>query len=333
MATVYPYISFLPVKDYYVSNLEQRLYFNEIALYDKDGYFKVKADGANYPALTVGSNGISDYAEFSFTENTDFTLTLLYCYHGEVIKSHTVNVHVRVDKLPQKKYLFIGDSLTEAGHIQNFFKEQNKDSVTLYGTRGEGEYLHEGRCGWGIHHYFGAQHGERTNAFYNPETETFDFSYYMKKNPAFADVDAVNIFLGRNNGFSLSVMDRVDRLVSSVKAFNPNITVTLMGAYNVAPDNTGTGRFLQSADSFNYNAHVYNKAFYERYEKSEDVLLIPAHLNLDNKYDYTLVEEPISAFDDRTVMRYNNNVHPDKRGYQKFGAAVSAFFKYYWNKA
>ncbi len=332
MATVYPYISFIPLKDYYVSDQEQRLYFNELASYDKDGYFRVSAEGASYPAVKVGSNGISDYVEFAFTENTDFTLTVSYCYHREAVKSHTVNVHVRMNALPPKKYLFIGDSLTEAGHIQNFFKELNGDSVTLYGTRGGGELLHEGRGSWGMDHYFSPAKGNVSNAFYNPETETFDFSYYMTQHPAFADVDVVNIFLGRNNGFGLAIMDKIDFMVASIKKFNPTITVTLMGAYNVAPDNTGTGRYLQSADDFNYAAHLYNKAFYERYVKSEDVLLIPAHLNLDNKYDYTLVEEPISAFDDRTVMRYNNNVHPDKRGYLKLGVAVSAFFRHFWSR-
>ena len=121
-------------------------------------------------------------------------------------------------------------------------------------------------------------------------------------------------------------------MIDSIRAFNPAIVITLMGAYNVAPDNTGTGRYLQSADDFNEAAHIYNKAFYERYAEREGVQIIPAHLNLDNKYDYTLVEEPISAFDERTVLRYNNNVHPDKRGYRKLGAALSAFFRHYWSK-
>lgn len=332
MPTVLPFVSFLPIKDYYVSDTEQRLYFNEIALYDKDGYFRVRSDSVSYPALQVGSNGVSDYLSFFFTENADFSVQIQYCYHHEVVKSHTIQIHVRMDKIPQKKYLFLGDSLTEAEHMQAFFRELNPESVTLCGTRTRGLCMSEGRSSWGVNHYFAAEKGEVKNPFYNPETETFDFSFYMENHPEFKDVDVVNIFLGRNNGYNPDIMDKIDLMVASVKAFNPDITVTLMGAYNVAPDNTGTGRYLQSADDFNYSAHVYNKAFYERYEKSANVLLIPAHLNLDNKHDYTMVEEPVSAFDDRTVMRYNNNVHPDVRGYKKLGAAISAFFRFYWNK-
>ena len=327
-----PYISFIPLTDYYVSDTEQRLYFNEIAQYDPNGYFKVTADGVSYPEVTVGTNGVSDYISFCVTSVTEFSLTVHYFYRGTCVEKLTFRVHVCVKELPVKKYLFIGDSLTDAGTVQNFFKSLNGENVILYGTRGEGEFLHEGRGSWGITHYFTPAKGEVKNPFYNPETETFDFGYYMKNHPEFADVDVVNIFLGRNNGFNLGVMDKIDIMVSSIKAFREDIIITLMGAYNVAPDNTGTGRYLQSADDFNYAAHLYNKAFYERYAKSEDVFLIPAHLNLDNKYDYTLVEEPISAFDERTVLRYNNNVHPDKRGYRKLGVAVSAFFRHFWSR-
>ena len=331
MPVVYPYISFLPIKDYYVASKGQRLYFNELALYDKDGYFKVAADGASYPAVTVGTNGVSDYAEFSFEEDADFTLRISYCYHREVVKSHSIAVHVRMSPLPPKKYLFIGDSLTEAGHIQNFFRAKAPESVILYGTRGTGDTLHEGRGSWGIHHYYSPAKGETVNPFYNPETETFDFSYYMQNNPAFADVDIVNIFLGRNNGFNTSVLERIDKMVASIKAYRADIMVTLMGAYNVAPDNSGTGRYLQSADSFNYAAHDYNLAFYEKYAGSDLVHLIPAHLNLDNKYDYDQVEEPISVHDPRTVLRYNNNVHPARWGYEKLGAAVEGFFRFFFS--
>ncbi len=332
MTNTFPYISFVPIADYFVSDAEQRLYFNEIASYDSIGYFRVTADGASYPAVQVGSNGISDYLQFTFTEDTDFSVTLHYCYHGQIIESHTLRVHVRVCALPPKKYLFLGDSLTEAGTMQNYFRELNGEAVTLYGTCGNDGLLHEGRSSWGVNHYFTAAKGERSNAFFNPETEDFDFTYYMEQHPEFRDVDVVNIFLGRNNGFHPGILESIERIISSIKTYNPAIVITLMGAYNVAPDNTGTGRYLQSADEFNEAAHAYNKELYARYADRTDVHLIPAHLNLDNKYDYTAVEEPIAALDQRTVLRYNNNVHPDARGYRKLGVAISAFFKHFWNK-
>lgn len=328
-----PFISFLPIKDYYVSDTEQRLYLNEIALFERGrGYFKVSSPDVTYPEIRVGDNGVTDYICFDVTSKTEFELVIRYLCHGELVARHTLTVHVAPAALPTKKYLFLGDSLTEAGYIQKQFKELNGDSVILYGTREKNGLLHEGRSSWGINHYFTEKKGEVLNSFFNPETQTFDFSYYMAQNPSFADVDIVNIFLGRNNGFNPGILENIDKIVASVKAFNPAITVTLMGAYNVACDNSGTGRYLQSADEFNFAAHRYNKVFYERYADSTDVLLIPAHLNLDNKYDYTTTEEPVSQFDDRKMTIYSNNVHPDERGYRKLGVGVSAFFRYILNR-
>jgi lysophospholipase L1-like esterase len=150
----------------------------------------------------------------------------------------------------------------------------------------------------------------------------------MSQNSAFSDVDVVNIFLGRNNGFNTSILEQLDDMIASIKEYNSDIIVTIMGAYNVACDSSGTGQYLQSAGDFNFTAHRFNKAFYERYKSSEDVNIIPAHCNLDNKYDYTTKEVPISDIDDRTITVYTDNVHPDERGYKKLAVVINAYFKH-----
>lgn len=327
-----PHIDFIPITDYYVSDLQQRLYFNEIADYDDNGYFVVSSNGATYPEVTRGTNGVSDYIEFNVTSTKDFTVTIKYYYHGTLLNSITINVHAVVNTLPVKKYMFIGDSLTDAGTMQNYFKDINEDgTVILYGTRGNGDYLHEGRSSWTVGDYFAESKNGLTNPFYNPTTGTFDFTYYINQYPEFADVDVVNIFLGRNNGFNVGILSNIDEMISSIKNYNSDIIVTLMGAYNVACDNSGTGRYLQTAEDFNYISHVYNNVFYEKYVTNENVKLIPAHCNLDNKYDYKTTEVAVSVVDDRTITVYTDNVHPDMSGYKKLGMGINAYFKYLFN--
>lgn len=322
-----PHISFIPLSDYYVSTKQQRLYFNEIADFDYNGYFTVSVDGATYPEVTVGTNGISDYIEFNVSSTKIFTVTIKYYYHGASVDSITINIHATTDSLPTKKYMFIGDSLTDAGCMQNYFKEINGAAVKLYGTRGSGDCLHEGRSGWTVGDYFAQNKNGLINPFYNPTTATFDFAYYMSNNASFADVDIVNIFLGRNNGFNTSILHQLDEMITSIKEYNSNIIVTVMGAYNVACNSSGTGKYLQSAGEFNFTAHRYNKAFYDRYSGNDSVKIIPAHCNLDNKYDYTSADVPVSAVDERTINVYTDNVHPDERGYKKLAIAISAYFK------
>lgn len=322
-----PYISFVPISDYYVATRQQRLYLNEVADYDKNGYFLISVDGATYPEVTTGTNGVSEYIEFNVAETKEFTVTVKYYYHGEYVDGITITVHATAENLPTKKYMFIGDSLTDAGHMQNYFKDEN-NGVVLYGTRGSGAYLHEGRSGWTVGDYFAQSKNGLVNPFYNPSTATFDFAYYMKNHASFADVDIVNIFIGRNNGFNTSVISHIDKMIESIKAYKTEIIVTLMGAYNVACDSSGTGKYMQSAGEFNFVAHKYNKEFYSHFGGA----VIPAHCNLDNKNDYTVEEKAISEFDERTEVVYTDNVHPDERGYKKFAVAISAYFKHLLNE-
>ena len=326
-----PYCEFIEkLTDYYVTDTQQRLYFNEIADFDNIGYFAVSASGATYPEVTWGENGVSGYVEFNVTATKNFTVTISYIYHGTVIARKTINVHAKVGTtLPSKKYMFIGDSLTEAGKYEKQFKEMNADgAVTLYGTRGNGAILHEGRSGWNSTEYISiASKGTVTNPFYNPTTKTFDFSYYMTNNSRFSDVDIVVVFLGRNDGFSAKTIANVKKIIESIHSFNANIKCYVIGGYNVACDSNGTGKYLQGSGGLNRSAFVFNNTlFYPEFSANGNVKPIPMHLNLDNKYDYTTTEIAISNVDTRTRSVYTDNVHPDERGYKKFGIAINAFF-------
>ena len=325
------WITFLPITDVYVGDVQQRIYFNELARYNEnDGYFAVSVDGATYPEVTYTDR----YVEFNATGTKTITLTITYYFKDTPTATKTLTVHCNPTAFSTKKVMFLGDSYTQNGGMVKWFKDHNGENVTLYGTRTttlDGvTYQHEGRGGWTAGNYINnASVGNVSNPFYNPSTETFDFSYYMSNaGSSFTDVQIVNILLGRNSGFPVSNMDNLDTIVASIKSYNPNIIVVLMCDSNLAADNSGAGAYMQNVHTANKQSHIYNKAFYERYKDSTDIVMCFANLNLDNVYDFETEEVDASITNPTKIRRYTDNVHPwNVPGLGKFGIALNGLLR------
>lgn len=324
------WITFLPITDVYIGDVQQRIYFNELARYDKnDGYFVVSASGATYPEVTYTDR----YIEFNVNTAKTVELSISYYVRDVLYATKTLTAHCKTASFAAKKVMFLGDSYTQNGGMVKWFADHNPN-VTLYGTREttiEGvTYRHEGRGGWTAGNYLNnASVGGVTNPFYNPATQTFDFAYYMANaGSAYTDVDIVNILLGRNSGFPLSNMDSLDTIVASIKAYRSSIMVVLMCDNNLSSDNTGAGAYMQNVHTANRQSHIYNAAFYERYKDSASVVMCFANLNLDNVYDYQTEEVDASIINTVKVKRYVDNVHPwNIPGLGKFGIALNGLLR------
>ncbi len=316
----------VPLDFYCVVGKQMRIYFDEICTTNVYGFFAVSST-RSYPQVTYSD----DYLEFNTTETGDFTVTIKRKdYYNRDIGSVQVVVHsINEADLSGKKFMFIGDSLTAATWIQNTFKDLS--GCTLYGTRGTAPYLHEGRSGWTSANFLNdASKSGATNAFYNPTKGAFDFAWYMDQHPEFADVDVVNIFLGRNDGFNDGLRTRLETLMADIHAYNPEIIITVMGAYNVAADNSGAGKYLQNNVGFNISGKNYNRTFFADYadRADENVYPIPQALNLDSKYDYGRTEVPISDRHEETKTIYTDNVHPARTGYQHMADVYFAYMNH-----
>lgn len=135
--------------------------------------------------------------------------------------------------------LAIGDSTVDhdvmTAKIKSFFAENGKE-ITLLGTLGDGSGYgnnNEGRAGWKTSDYFtNKQYDGVVNPFYNPTSETFDFSYYMDQQ-GYASVDFVVIQLGINDLYKyddtmiVQTWENVKMMIDSVHAFNADIKVIL----------------------------------------------------------------------------------------------------------
>lgn len=251
------------------------------------------------------------------------------------VAEKTIKIKVVENKTltTSKNAIFIGDSLTDYNAFQKEVKNMFGDNFNLLGTRGTAPYNHEGRSGWTAQDYFKESRDGVENAFYNPTTNTFDFSYYMNTNYPSSTIDVVNIFLGTNNGYSSGIIEnQLMQMVNSIHNYNPNIVVTIMTAHLPAYTNDGyatvshsSGKFILETFSINFT-----KKLYEVFSSINNVYIIPSHINLDTINDYATVEKNVSDRNNVVkVKRYIDNVHPwNPYGFYKFADVWYTYYQY-----
>ena len=140
------------------------------------------------------------------------------------------------ENLSDCSLLAIGDSTVDQdvmtqSLLDHFTSEGH--TLTLLGTLGAGLNKNEGRAGWKASDYFtDKQYQGVTNPFYNPTTQTFDFSYYMAQQH-YNSVDFVVIQLGINDLYNYDesaiapLWENISLMIDSILAFNNSIKVIL----------------------------------------------------------------------------------------------------------
>lgn len=235
-----------------------------------------------------------------------------------------------------RKALVIGDSRTNQGNITQTLLDLFNDSseamsLTLLGTRGTNPNLHEGHAGWAAYHYCTqSSFLNQANAFWNPLTLKFDFSYYMSQQ-GYSGVDYVIIDLGINDMAYTSNEDTIkymNEILTSIRTYNSSINVIFAPSESYCDTTFG-----------DYNTYVNQKNTILRLTKrilkeydnreSEKIFICPSYLNVDlvNDFPYELV--PISSRNtDVTVKRVTDILHPSIYGNQKVADAMYYCIKY-----
>lgn len=239
-----------------------------------------------------------------------------------------------------KKVLCIGDSLTDAdaftGELVNLFADDEM-GLQLLGTLGSGENLNEGRSGWRAYTYVNCSEGSEdlsnlgyTNPFYNPDTETFDFSYYMEQQ-GFEGVDYVFICLGTNDiargnyKSDEELQTYWDAMIESIHEYDENIRI---GLWLPPTRSLMANRNRQAIDS----SLAMNKWLISTYDGREDenIYLVPVYLNVDPYHDYRASEVAVSSRNsDFTMVVDSDAVHPATAGYKKIADVIYSYIKYF----
>lgn len=212
--------------------------------------------------------------------------------------------------------LCIGDSTVDhdvmTAKIKSFFEENGK-TVTLLGTLGDGQGTgnnNECRAGWTTSDYFtDKQYNGVVNPFYNPSSQTFDFSYYMN-NQGYTSVDFVVIQLGINDLYNfddtkiIPTWENVNAMIDSILSYNQSTKVLLN--LPTTPNADWSKHFvfepLYRNRVIRYCDYAITKTK-ELYPKSK-VRVSYNHLILNPNTDI------------------RDNVHPTKDGYEKMGLEV-----------
>ena len=235
-----------------------------------------------------------------------------------------------------RNVMFIGDSITANGlyakEVANLFANDVMN-VNLIGTINIGGVPHEGHGGWTSKDFCETtSFNDYTNAFYNPATRTFDFTYYMNTNK-FESVDDVFITLGindmaKNIGLENTIL-YYNRMIKSIRAFNPKIRIFI--GLPILPY---TGKYA-TVHGYNQFSKSQLLALHERlieeYDEREDegFYVVPFNLTIDTENDFKFVEKPLSRRNNTVMVKYcTDPIHPSTVAYNKMADMAYWYIKY-----
>ena len=332
----------LPKKAVAVIGHEFNMYYNNVVLCN---------DTANYDIFaSIGPN--PDRKIFNKTNTFVFsdrfcttppegsegeyrvTVTVRDRVSAQTLASGAFTLHVIPDEIDRpRRVLFLGDSLTEAGIVTAEVCRMANGKLTALGTRGRTVTLdgvdyavvHEGRSSWSAYDYTSAQNckdgrfsGE-ANKFYDPETNAFNFAYYMKQQ-GYDGVDVVYINLGTNGAWGADqTCEAMDVILSSIHAYDENIKIIVsLISLGSTQDGFAIATGLDPACGFRHSAITLNKRYLEKYDGTmSNVSLAEVYLVLDEVNDFPAKTIPLSARNPGTRTVSGDNVHPNLYGYLK----------------
>ena len=234
-----------------------------------------------------------------------------------------------------KKVMFIGDSIVGYGlfedELVNLF-QNDVMNIELIGTLNTPKNnKHEGRGGWSAKYY--TTYPEKsgvTNAFWNPTTNKFDFSYYMQQN-SFTGVDYVYFGSGINdlNLWYDYMIEAYKEIITSIKAYNSNVKILL--GLPIMPCEYEHGNVKTNNQSEKNRRLDACKKIISEFDnrESEGIFVVPTHIVLDTENDFRFIEKPISSRNpDVTAKFCTDFTHPATCGFNKIADMLYVYIKY-----
>ena len=204
-------------------------------------------------------------------------------------------------------------------------KDNSGDNMTFY---------HEGRGGWSAKKYCTeTTYNGYVNAFWNPSSNKFDFSYYMTKY-GFTGVDYVFINLGINDLMEYNnlatdadlakIVSYYDEIIASILTYNANAKI-LIGLC-ILPANYE----FSTQTNIGEHAKTCRLALHEKliaeYEGTH--LIVPLNFPIDSQRDFPSTMLPVCDRDETLVPYCTDNVHPANQGYYKIADICHTYIKY-----
>lgn len=241
-----------------------------------------------------------------------------------------VNVEKNTGSGLNKKILFIGDSKTDANQYTQYLLdmfESDEMNIELIGTRGTGTNKHEGRSGWSAENYVenNAWRGViEESPFWNPNTEQFDFAYYMMHNK-YNSLDYVFINLGTNDSYT-NFISYYHKMIDGIKKYNSEIVV---GLCTPSPFATFGGYSHRDNDNqtFNMIEAILDEFDNEECRKNK-IFVIPTHVNIDTYYDFAWDDIKVNQKSNATYRVCKDQIH-EVNGYSHLSDVIFCYIKYF----
>ena len=226
-----------------------------------------------------------------------------------------------------KSILCIGDSVTKRGWFQDRIKTYVPD-INFIGT--QKTYFStvpcEGYSGRTAKNVLASKTvllNDNTttiaNPFWNPLSDTIDFSYYCETQNVHPDYIILEFGLNETNANDYAVSMR--NFIKSVKDFDSNIKIYVLQPFNAVRE-IGSGNATTGMQR-----SVCDKCVLESYT-FEDCTLIPAWFIMVDDYDYSLSEKNY-GYGDISVIQASDGVHPsEKIGFAKLGDFIYNYLGY-----
>lgn len=321
----------LPTKVPCVVGHEMNLYYENVLL---NTYLKNVVVTTSY---TDGHN-YKNYSRMTWKPVSGDANTIPYFYSTEhntikAIKTTTlVPIDTNVGNGLTKKIIIIGDSKTDqrykAEELVNLFSTDVMN-IQLLGTRGTAPYNTEGRSSWGLIDYTtNSTRGGFTNPFWNPDTNTFDFSYYMSQQ-GYSSVDIVFIDSGANDGgrdWLTYLKPKYEIMINSIHAYDPSIKVCLN-----LQEGTCLAEHIDNVMDYGKVILKIVDNLIKDYDnrQGENIFVVPNYLNVDLYNDFPMSEFPLSARNSTTTLLATDVVHPSSTaGMLKIADVYYYFIKY-----
>lgn len=317
----------LPNEIYSVIGHEHNIYFWNTIKCSNIHDYTIRVSGANYGS---GIKNLGDCVRMKPTAAKKQVIIFKVYKNDALLKEKSTTIKMIADNRPSaRKVIFIGDSMVENGYEIAELKKMFGEDMIFYGTRQGGQkdssdtwqtVYHEGRSSWDSGEYLNkASKNNVANAFYNPTTSKFDFSYYMNNNTSFNDVTDVFIQLGNNDADKMTkeqYVSNIQYIVDDIHKYNSNIKVFVCIPSPVVNDGYayGTRNYVDVQYSKN---HLFECGKHLM-ENIKNAVCVPIYQNLDCYNDFPKIEVAFSARNPDKHTVCNENVHPSKYGFYKF---------------
>jgi hypothetical protein len=356
----------LPSDIYMVSGESYSIYYSNIV-----NYSQAYRNGNMY-MVALEKTGVSTYAAKGLTYdykwectplNTDTTFDmefrLVSTYDEVTLASKVVTFHVAnsADAGNQGRtgnIIILGDSFVDLYHVAekidtDLTTKSGINNPSFLGQRLSGTTHHDAYAGITYNGYV-----TEANSFFNPVSETFDFSYYMTTYyPTYVPagtgsphVNTVCMMAGlndvgwkyvSNSGIHIALMiTNINTIITSVHAFDPAIVVLI---YTIVPQIHDQNQIGIAFDTFshheriNYILGLANKAIIDEFDtvamKAANVYVMPSAANFDYRYGMVTADTfaPVK-FDPTITETHATNIHPSDIGAEYIADTV---YQYIYN--